>query len=51
MEAGTRADRLVVNGAPLADITRLRRWESLMLVMKDGLADAGTLQPARRDSS
>jgi hypothetical protein len=51
MEAGTRADRLVVNGAPLADITRLRRRESLMLVMTDGLADAGTLQPACRDSS
>jgi imidazolonepropionase-like amidohydrolase len=51
MEAGTRADRLVVNGAPLADITRLRQRESLMLVMKDGLADAGTLKPARRDSS
>ena len=49
MEAGTRADRLVVNSAPLADVTRLRRRASLTLVMRDGLADAGTLKPARRD--
>ena len=51
MEAGKGADRLVVNGAPLADVTRLRRWESLTLVMKDGLADARTMKPARRDRS
>ena len=51
MEAGTRADRLVVNGAPLADVTRLRRRESLTLVMQDGLADAGPLKPARRERS
>jgi hypothetical protein len=51
VEAGTRADRLVVNRALLADVTRLRRRESLTLVMKDGLAYAGTLKPARRDGS
>ena len=45
------ADLLVVNGAPLADITMLRRRESLALVMQDGLTDAGTLRPARRDGS
>jgi imidazolonepropionase-like amidohydrolase len=31
VEAGKRADLLVVNGAPLADVTRLRRRESLTL--------------------
>ena len=51
MEAGTRADRLVVNGAPLADVMRLRRRDSLTQVMKDGLTEAGTLKPARRDRS
>ena len=51
MAVGTRADLLVVNGAPLADITMLRRRESLALVMQDGLTDAGTLRPARRDGS
>jgi len=29
----------------------LRQRESLALVIKDGLADAGTLRPARRDGS
>ena len=51
MAVGTWADLLVVNGAPLADVTRLRRQASLTLVMQDGLADAGTLKPARRDGS
>jgi hypothetical protein len=46
---GTRADLLGVNGAPLADVTGLRRRESLTLVTKDALADAGTLRPAYRD--
>jgi len=36
LEAGKRADLLVVDGDPLADITVLRRRESLALVMKDG---------------
>jgi imidazolonepropionase-like amidohydrolase len=49
VEAGTLADRLIVNGAPRADVTRLRRRESLALVMQDGLADPGSLQPARWD--
>jgi hypothetical protein len=40
-----------VESHPRADVTRLRRRESLTLVMEDGLADAGTLQPARRNSS
>jgi hypothetical protein len=39
------ADLLVVNGAPLADVTMLRWRESLALVIKDGRADAGTLRP------
>jgi imidazolonepropionase-like amidohydrolase len=51
VEAGKRADRLVVNGVPLADVTRLRRRVSLTLVMKDGLAYTGTLKPARRNGS
>ena len=48
---GTWADLLVVNGAPLADVTMLPQREALALVMQDGLADAGTLKPARRDGS
>jgi hypothetical protein len=36
VEAGKRADRLVVNGVLWVDVTRLRRRESLMLVMQDG---------------
>ena len=49
--AGKRADLLVVNGAPLAGGTRLRQRESLALLIKDGLANAGILRPARRDGS
>jgi len=45
------ADLLTVNIAPLADVTLLRRRVALALVIKDGLADAGTLRPARRDGS
>jgi hypothetical protein len=48
---GTRADLLVVNGTPLADVTGLRWREALALVIKDGLSDAWALQPARRDGS
>ena len=48
---GTWADLLVVNCAPLADVTMLRRRESLALGMQAGLTDAGTLRPARRDGS
>jgi len=51
VEAGKRADLLVVNGDPLADVTMLRQRESLALVMKDGLAYAGTLKPALKDGS
>ena len=51
MAVGTGADLLVVNGAPLADVTRLHRRASLALVMQDGLADADILKPARRDGS
>jgi imidazolonepropionase-like amidohydrolase len=40
--AGKRADLLVVDGDPLADVTILRRKESLALVMKDGVGYAGT---------
>ena len=40
--SGKRADLL-------ADVTMLRRREALALVMQDGLTDAGTLKPARRD--
>ena len=43
VEAGTRADRLVVNGAPLAEVTRGRRRESLTRILQDGLADPVTL--------
>jgi hypothetical protein len=46
-----RTDQLVVNGAPLAAVTKLGRRESLTRVMQDGFADAGTLKPARRDRS
>lgn len=42
LQAGKRADLLVVDGDPLADITVLRRRESLALVMKDGVGYAGT---------
>ena len=51
MAVGTWADLLVVNGDPLADVTMQCQWESLALVMQDGLADAGTLKPARRDGA
>ena len=50
-EAGARADLLVVDDTPLADVTRLRRWESLTPVMQHGLAYARALKPARRDRS
>ena len=46
LEAGKRADLLVVDGDPLADITILRRRESLALVMKDGVGYAGSLRQA-----
>jgi imidazolonepropionase-like amidohydrolase len=36
VEAGKRADQLVVNGVPWVDVTRLRRRGPLMLVMQDG---------------
>jgi hypothetical protein len=42
--SGKRADLL-------ADVTRLRQRESLVLVIKDGLAATDTLRPARRDGS
>jgi hypothetical protein len=51
VEADTRADRLIVNGALLVDVTRLRRRESLTLVMKDSPAYAGPLKSAHRDGS
>ena len=35
----------------LVDVPRLRRRKALALVMRDGLADVGTLRPAQRDSS
>jgi imidazolonepropionase-like amidohydrolase len=37
LEAGKRADLLVVTGDPLSDITILQRPEALRLVMKDGV--------------
>ena len=43
LEAGKRADLLVVDGDPLADIAILRRRESLALVMKEGVGYAGSL--------
>jgi len=46
LEAGKLADLLVVDGDPLADITILRRRESLALVMKDGIGYAGPLGPS-----
>ena len=46
LEAGKRADLLVVDGDPLADISILRRRESLALVMKDGVGYAGILRHA-----
>jgi hypothetical protein len=42
--SGKRADLL-------ADVTMLCQRESPALVIKDGLAAAGTLRPARRDGS
>jgi hypothetical protein len=51
LRSSTRADQLVVNGVPLADVTRLRRRQSLARVMHDGIADAGTLKLARKDRS
>jgi imidazolonepropionase-like amidohydrolase len=46
IEAGKRADLLVVDGDPLADITILRRRESLALVLKDGIGYGGALRSA-----
>jgi imidazolonepropionase-like amidohydrolase len=46
LEAGKRADLLVVDGDPLADISILRKRESLALVMKDGVGYAGPLMHA-----
>lgn len=46
LEAGKRADLLVVDGDPLADISILRKRESLALVMKDGIGYAGALRHA-----
>jgi imidazolonepropionase-like amidohydrolase len=46
LEAGKGADLLVVNGDPLADVSMLRRRESLALVMKDGVGYAGSLRHA-----
>jgi imidazolonepropionase-like amidohydrolase len=46
LEAGKKADLLIVDGDPLADITMLRRRESLSLVMKEGVGYAGTLKAA-----
>src|SRR5262249_30135845 len=46
LEAGKQADLLVVDGDPLADVSILRRKESLALVMKDGVGYAGTLSHA-----
>jgi imidazolonepropionase-like amidohydrolase len=37
LEAGKRADLLVVTGDPLADITILQRSEALRIIMKDGV--------------
>jgi imidazolonepropionase-like amidohydrolase len=44
LEAGKQADLLVVDGDPLADISILRRRESLALVMRSGVGYAGTLR-------
>jgi len=44
LEAGKRADLLVVDGDPLTDITVVRRREALALVMKDGVSYAGSLR-------
>jgi imidazolonepropionase-like amidohydrolase len=38
LEAGKRADVLVVDGDPLADITVLQKRDNVRLVMKDGRA-------------
>jgi imidazolonepropionase-like amidohydrolase len=46
LEAGKRADLLVVDGDPLTDIMILRKRESLALVMKDGVGYAGALRLA-----
>ena len=46
LTAGKRADLLVVDGDPLADISMLRRRESLALVMQNGVAAAGSLRAA-----
>ena len=51
MAVSTGADLLVVNGAPLVDVTTPRRWESLALVMQDGLANAEAVRPACRDGA
>lgn len=46
LEAGKRADLLVIDGDPLADITMLRKRESLALVMQNGVAASGRLKVA-----
>ena len=46
IQAGKRADLLVIDGDPLADISMLRRRESLALVMQNGVAAAGRLRAA-----
>ncbi|MGE3908816.1 MAG: amidohydrolase family protein [Chloroflexota bacterium] len=46
LEAGKRADLLVIDGDPLADITMLRKRESLALVMQNGVAVSGRLKVA-----
>lgn len=51
LEAGKRADLLVVDGDPLAEIGLLRRREALALVMKDGVGYAGHLRNALPSSS
>ncbi len=44
LQAGKQADLLVVDGDPLADISLLRRRESLALVMQGGVGYAGSLR-------
>ena len=46
LEAGRRADVLVLDGDPLADIRLLQEPERLALVLKDGRAVAGRLYEA-----
>ncbi|HXQ68527.1 MAG TPA: amidohydrolase family protein, partial [Alphaproteobacteria bacterium] len=46
LEAGRRADVLVLDGDPLADVRLLQEPERLALVLKDGRAVAGRLYDA-----